>query len=156
MQLGGKVESGHHREFGRAFLEIDKDSKLFDGLWSKGSRHQVWMSHGDRVTALPEGFEVVATSPNAPFAFIANEAQDYGVQFHPEVVHTPDGAKLIGNFVHNIAGLKGDWSMSPPIARRRSTISANRSATSASSAHSPAASIRSVAALLIHEASATS
>ncbi|MGO8656140.1 GMP synthase (glutamine-hydrolyzing), partial [Rhizobium ruizarguesonis] len=78
-----------------------------------GSRHQVWMSHGDRVTALPDGFEVVATSSNAPYAFIADEKRKYyGVQFHPEVVHTPDGAKLIGNFIHNIAGLKGDWSMS--------------------------------------------
>ena len=112
-QLGGKVESGHHREFGRAFLEVEKDCPLFEGLWSVGSRHQVWMSHGDRVTAIPEGFEVVATSANAPFAFIADEKRKYyAVQFHPEVVHTPDGAKLIANFVHKIAGIKGDWSMS--------------------------------------------
>ena len=113
MQLGGMVESGHHREFGRAFLEVDEDCVLFEGLWSKGSRHQVWMSHGDRVTKLPEGFEVVATSSNAPYAFIADEKRKYyGVQFHPEVVHTPDGAKLIANFIHNIAGIKGDWTMS--------------------------------------------
>ncbi|MDQ0318671.1 GMP synthase (glutamine-hydrolyzing) [Pararhizobium capsulatum DSM 1112] len=111
-QLGGKVEAGHHREFGRAFLEIDKECTLFEDVWPVGSRHQVWMSHGDRVTAIPEGFEVVATSSNAPFAFIANEKRRfYAVQFHPEVVHTPDGAKLLSNFVHKVAGLKGDWTM---------------------------------------------
>ncbi|MGO4842742.1 GMP synthase (glutamine-hydrolyzing), partial [Rhizobiaceae sp. 2RAB30] len=76
------------------------------------TRHQVWMSHGDRVTALPPGFRIVGTSANAPFAAIADEARKfYAVQFHPEVVHTPDGAKLLANFVHRIAGIKGDWSM---------------------------------------------
>src|SRR5690606_37336025 len=73
-QLGGKVEAGHHREFGRAFLEIEEDSTLFDGVWAKGTRHQVWMSHGDRVTGLPDGFRVIGTSPGAPFAAIADEA----------------------------------------------------------------------------------
>jgi GMP synthase (glutamine-hydrolysing) len=111
-QLGGKVEAGHHREFGRAFLDINDDCALFDGVWAKGTRHQVWMSHGDRVTAIPDGFRVVGTSTGAPFAAIADEARKfYAVQFHPEVVHTPDGAKLLSNFVHNIAGLKGDWTM---------------------------------------------
>ncbi len=111
-QLGGKIEGGLHREFGRAFLEVQKSSPLFDGIWAEGTRHQVWMSHGDRVTALPKGFEIIAASPGAPFAAIADEARRfYGVQFHPEVVHTPDGAKLISNFVHRIAGLKGDWTM---------------------------------------------
>ncbi len=111
-QLGGKVEAGHHREFGRAFLEIEDDCALFDGIWAKGTRHQVWMSHGDRVTALPPNFRIVGTSPGAPFAAIADEKRKfYAVQFHPEVVHTPDGAKLLRNFVHGIAGLKGDWSM---------------------------------------------
>ena len=111
-QLGGKVEAGHHREFGRAFLSIDKSSPLFDGFWSPGTRHQVWMSHGDRVTRLPDGFQVIATSENAPFAVVADERRHfYAVQFHPEVVHTPDGAKLISNFVHKIAGLKSDWTM---------------------------------------------
>lgn len=112
-QLGGKVESGHHREFGRAFLDIQEECALFDGVWAKGTRHQVWMSHGDRVVSIPEGFKVVGTSTGAPFAAIADEARKYyAVQFHPEVVHTPDGAKLLQNFVHRIAGIEGDWSMS--------------------------------------------
>ncbi len=111
-QLGGRIEGGLHREFGRAFLEVKRASPLFDGVWAEGTRHQVWMSHGDRVTALPPGFESVAVSPGAPFAAIADEARRfYGVQFHPEVVHTPDGAKLIANFVHRISGLPGDWTM---------------------------------------------
>ena len=111
-QLGGKVESGHDREFGRAFLTVEQDSELFKGVWEKGSQHQVWMSHGDRVTALPEGFKVIGTSKGAPYAAIADEKRRfYAVQFHPEVVHTLDGAKLLQNFVHNIASIKGDWSM---------------------------------------------
>ena len=111
-QLGGKVEGGHHREFGRAFLEIEGDCALFEGVWAKGTRHQVWMSHGDRVTAIPPGFKVVGTSTGAPYAAIADEARKfYAVQFHPEVVHTPDGARLLRNFVLEIAGLKADWTM---------------------------------------------
>ncbi|WP_374788549.1 glutamine-hydrolyzing GMP synthase [Brucella oryzae] len=111
-QLGGKVESGHDREFGRAFLDVQEDSPLFEGIWAKGTRHQVWMSHGDRVTSLPDGFTIVGTSPNAPFAAIADEKRKYyGVQFHPEVVHTPDGAKLLQNFVHRIVGVKPGWTM---------------------------------------------
>ncbi|MFD1790472.1 glutamine-hydrolyzing GMP synthase [Ochrobactrum teleogrylli] len=111
-QLGGNVESGHDREFGRAFLDVQEDSPLFAGIWAKGTRHQVWMSHGDRVTALPDGFTIIGTSPNAPFAAIADEKRKYyGVQFHPEVVHTPDGAKLLQNFVHRIVGVKPGWTM---------------------------------------------
>lgn len=112
IQLGGNVEGGHHREFGRANLDIVTTSPLFDGVWQTGEKHQVWMSHGDRVTKLPDGFAVIGTSANAPFAAVADEARRfYAVQFHPEVVHTPDGAKLIANFVHRIAGLKSDWTM---------------------------------------------
>ena len=111
-ELGGSVEGGHHREFGRAEVEIKASTRLFDGVWQPGDRKQVWMSHGDRVTKLPAGFSVVATSENAPFAAIADESRGYyGVQFHPEVVHTPDGAKLLRNFALNIAGAKGDWTM---------------------------------------------
>jgi GMP synthase (glutamine-hydrolysing) len=111
-QLGGQVEGGHHREFGRAELEVKKDSALFNGVWKPGDRKQVWMSHGDRVTRLPSGFEVIATSENAPFAAIADETRKYyGVQFHPEVMHTPDGAKLLRNFALNIVGCDGNWTM---------------------------------------------
>ncbi len=99
-QLGGKVEASDHREFGRAFLKVTSHCPLFDGVWGEGESHQVWMSHGDRVVALPEGFHVVGTSEGAPFAAICNEQrQVYGLQFHPEVVHTPDGARLYRNFV---------------------------------------------------------
>ncbi|WP_108817489.1 glutamine-hydrolyzing GMP synthase [Pseudovibrio sp. Alg231-02] len=113
VQNGGKAEGSDHREFGRAFLEIKGKSPLFDEVWDEiGSKHQVWMSHGDRVVELPEGFEAIATSEGAPFAAYANEAKkQYGVMFHPEVVHTPDGAKLIENFTHKIAGCSGDWTM---------------------------------------------
>jgi GMP synthase (glutamine-hydrolysing) len=111
-QLGGAVESGHHREFGRAELSVGAASPLLEGVWEKGSAHPVWMSHGDRITRLPEGFKTIAVSPNAPHALIADERRRYyGLMFHPEVVHTPDGAKLISNFVHKVAGLKSDWTM---------------------------------------------
>jgi len=111
-QLGGGVEGGHDREFGRAEIEIKSANGLFDGVWAPGETHTVWMSHGDRVTALPDGFEVVAVSKGAPFAAIANEERRmYAVQFHPEVVHTPDGGRLLSNFVHRVAGIAGDWSM---------------------------------------------
>ncbi len=111
-QLGGAVEGGHHREFGNADIEIHKQSPLFDGIWEVGKKYTVWMSHGDRVTRLPEGFEVVATSPNAPCAIAVDEERKlYTTMFHPEVVHTPDGAKLLANFVHGIAKIEGDWTM---------------------------------------------
>ena len=111
-QLGGKVESGHHREFGRAEIAVQKDSPLFAGLAAPGEAEPVWMSHGDRVTAIPPGFEVIATSEGAPFAAIGDEARKiYGVQFHPEVMHTPRGATILKNFTHRIAGLTGDWTM---------------------------------------------
>src|SRR6267142_6513864 len=111
-QLGGEVEGGHHREFGRAEVEVTEDCALFDGVWRKGERYPVWMSHGDRVTRLPDGFRPVAMSPNAPIAAIADDARKfYATQFHLEVVHTPHGAALLRNFVRNIAGCKGDWTM---------------------------------------------
>src|SRR3954464_6598770 len=111
-QLGGTVEGGHHREFGRAEVEVKEDSALFDGVWKKGEKYPVWMSHGDRVTKLPQGFRAIATSPNAPIAVIADEKRKfYAAQFHLEVVHTPHGAALIRNFVRKIAGASGDWTM---------------------------------------------
>jgi GMP synthase (glutamine-hydrolysing) len=123
-QLGGEVEQSDEREFGRAFLNITSPSPLFDGVGAVGEPIQVWMSHGDRVNKLPEGFEIIGSSENAPFAAIANEArQIYGVQFHPEVVHTPQGAKILSNFTHKIAGCSGDWTMA---AFRDSAIAAIR------------------------------
>ena len=151
-QLGGKVEGGHHREFGRAFLEIEQDSPLFDGIWAHGTRHQVWMSHGDRVTSIPEGFKVIGTSSGAPFAAIADETRRYyGVQFHPEVVHTPDGARLLANFVHGIAGLKTGWTMA---AYREQAIEAIRRQVGGGKVICALSGgvDSSVAALLIHEA----
>jgi GMP synthase (glutamine-hydrolysing) len=111
-QLGGVVEGGHHREFGRAEIEISKSSPLTEGVWEVGQRYPVWMSHGDRVTKLPTGFAAIATSPNAPIAMIADEARKfYATQFHLEVVHTPHGAAILRNFVRKIAGCTGDWTM---------------------------------------------
>jgi GMP synthase (glutamine-hydrolysing) len=111
-QLGGTVEGGHHREFGRAEIEVTKASPLTDGIWDVGQRYPVWMSHGDRVTKLPAGFTAIATSANAPIAMIADEArQFYATQFHLEVVHTPHGAAILRNFVREIAGCTGDWTM---------------------------------------------
>jgi GMP synthase (glutamine-hydrolysing) len=111
-QLGGKVEGSDLREFGRAFVEVKDASKLTEGLWNEGERHQVWMSHGDRVVSLPPGFRVVAQSEGAPFAVIADDARRfYGIQFHPEVMHTPDGGRLLANFARQVAGLHGEWTM---------------------------------------------
>src|SRR2546427_8183198 len=111
-QLGGTVEGGHNREFGGAEVPVTEDSQLFEGMWRKGERYPVWMSHGDRVTVLPAGFRVVGTSPNAPIASIADEQRMfYATQFHLEVVHTPHGAALLRNFVRNICDCRGDWTM---------------------------------------------
>lgn len=111
-QLGGKVEKGAGGEFGRAYVDVIEDSKILQGVWEKGAHEQVWMSHGDHVSALPAGFKIVGKSEGAPFAFIADtDRRFYGVQFHPEVVHTPHGAELFRNFTHNICECAGDWTM---------------------------------------------
>ncbi|MBS7542977.1 glutamine-hydrolyzing GMP synthase [Ancylobacter oerskovii] len=151
-QLGGVVEGGHAAEFGRADVEIRAASPLFDGVWEVGKRYPVWMSHGDRVTQLPEGFSVIATSENAPFAIAADEGrQYYTTMFHPEVVHTPDGGKLLANFVHNIVGLKSDWTMKAfreeAIKRIREQVGTEKVICGLSGGVDS-----SVAAVLIHEA----
>jgi GMP synthase (glutamine-hydrolysing) len=111
-QLGGEVHGSDHREFGRATLEIKEPAAIFDGVWKPGDTDQVWMSHGDRVVKLPQGFRVVAVSDGAPYAAIANEDRKYyAVQFHPEVVHTPRGAALIRNFVLKVCGCQSGWTM---------------------------------------------
>ncbi len=111
-ELGGRVALSEHQEFGRAFVDILDDCLLFDGLWPKGERAQVWMSHGDKVDALPAGFRSVAASEAAPFAAIADDSRRfYGALFHPEVAHTPQGAELLRNFTHKVAGCRGDWTM---------------------------------------------
>jgi len=151
-QLGGVVESGHAAEFGRADVEILAPSALFEGVWEMGGRYPVWMSHGDRVTQLPDGFSVKATSENAPFAVATDEARRfYTVMFHPEVVHTPDGSKLIHNFVREIAGLRGDWTMAAfreeAVARIRAQVGTSKVICGLSGGVDS-----SVAAVLIHEA----
>ncbi len=152
VQLGGVVEGGHAREFGRADVEIKKSSPLFEGVWEVGGKYPVWMSHGDRVTKLPEGFDVVGVSENAPFAIAVNEKRRfYSTMFHPEVAHTPDGAKLLRNFTHKIAGLRGDWSMrafkDEAIARIRAQVGDGTVICGLSGGVDS-----SVAAVLIHEA----
>ncbi len=151
-QLGGTVELGDSGEFGRAFIEIDDGCELFDGLWSEGETHQVWMSHGDKVTALAPGFRPVAASAGAPFAVIADDTRRYyAMQFHPEVVHTPDGAKLIANFARHVCGLTGDWTMAEfraaKIAEIRAQVGDKRVICGLSGGVDSA-----VAAVLIHEA----
>ncbi len=151
-QLGGSVTAHGTGEFGRAFIEVSERSALFDGLWKEGERHQVWMSHGDTVDALPPGFRSVAQSEGAPFAVSADEARRfYGVQFHPEVVHTPDGGKLIANFARHVCGLAGDWSMAEfraaKIAEIRAQVGSGRVICGLSGGVDSA-----VAAVLIHEA----
>jgi GMP synthase (glutamine-hydrolysing) len=151
-QLGGRVEASEEREFGRADIKLVEDSPLFAGFGPIGHEERVWMSHGDRVAALPEGFKVIATSGNAPYAAIADETRKfYGVQFHPEVVHTPRGAALLRNFTHTIAGLTGDWSMAnfkdEAIAKIREQVGDKRVLCGLSGGVDS-----SVAAVLLHEA----
>jgi GMP synthase (glutamine-hydrolysing) len=151
-QLGGAVERSDQQEFGRAEVEVTEDCALFQGVWAKGAREQVWMSHGDRVNRLPDGFRVVATSEGAPFAVIADDARRYyGTMFHPEVMHTPHGGELLRNFTHGVCGCAGDWTMAAfkdqAIARIRAQVGDGRVICGLSGGVDS-----SVAAVLIHEA----
>ncbi|MGG5819824.1 glutamine-hydrolyzing GMP synthase [Falsiroseomonas sp. HW251] len=151
-QLGGTVEGGHAREFGRAFIDVTGDCAITQGVWARGAREQVWMSHGDRITELPPGFRVVASSEGAPFALIADDARHYyGTMFHPEVVHTPHGAQLLKNFTHLVCGCTGDWTMgafrAEMVAKIRAQVGSGRVVCGLSGGVDS-----SVAAVLIHEA----
>jgi GMP synthase (glutamine-hydrolysing) len=151
-QLGGQVESSDHHEFGRAFVGVTDECDLLDGVWAKGDREQVWMSHGDRVTKLPPGFRVVGVSDGAPFAIVADDARKYyGLMFHPEVVHTPQGGKLLESFARRIAGCSGTWTMAAfreqAIERIRRQVAKGRVICGLSGGVDSA-----VAAVLIHEA----
>ncbi len=152
VQLGGMVESGGVREFGRAYAEIIEECPLFAGVWEKGGREQVWMSHGDALTRLPPGFRTVAVTADAPIAVIADEGRRfYGTLFHPEVVHTPHGAALLGNFARAVAGCRADWTMAHfravEIERIRARVAGGRVICGLSGGVDS-----SVAAVLIHEA----
>ncbi len=151
-QLGGDVKGAEIREFGRAYVDVVADCSLFEGTWSQGAREQVWMSHGDHISAPPPGFRTVATSEGAPFAMIADdERRFYGLMFHPEVVHTPHGAALLRNFTHKVCGLSGDWTMAgfraAEIAKIRAQVGTGKVICGLSGGVDS-----SVAAALIHEA----
>ncbi len=151
-QLGGDVEPSEHQEFGRAFVDVTADCALLDGVWRKGGREPVWMSHGDRVTKLPAGFAATASSEGAPYAIVADEARRfYGVQFHPEVAHTPCGGRLLRNFVLHVAGCRGSWTMQEfraiEIDRIRAQVKDGRVICGLSGGVDS-----SVAAMLVHEA----
>lgn len=151
-ELGGVVEPGTTREFGRAEIEIVRESPLLEGLGGAGHTETVWMSHGDKVTALPTGFETIAVSEGSPYAVIADEGRRfYGIQFHPEVAHTPRGALILRNFTHRIAGCHGDWTMASfrqeEVARIRAQVGQGKVICGLSGGVDS-----SVAAVLIHEA----
>ncbi|MDC0146181.1 glutamine-hydrolyzing GMP synthase [Amylibacter sp.] len=151
-QLGGKVETGHGTaEFGRAYVSQNSNQlNILEG-WFESGDEQVWMSHGDHVSQIADGFEVYGTSPNAPFAITADTNRNfYAVQFHPEVHHTPNGAKIYENFI-KIAGFTGDWTMGvyreQAIASIRETVGDNQVICGLSGGVDS-----SVAAVLLHEA----
>ncbi len=150
--LGGEVERGEKREYGRAFLVILEDAPLWRGFVKKGRRKCVWMSHGDRVVKLPRGFVILAKSHNSPIAAMGDLQKGfYGVQFHPEVIHTPRGKQLIRNFLFNICPCHASWSMTSfiaeTIAKLKQTIGSHRVVCALSGGVDS-----SVTALLVHKA----
>ena len=151
-QLGGRTETAAEREFGRAQIDIVESCNIFTEIWKPGQKAHVWMSHGDRVTEMPQGFKVVASSAAAPFAVIADEQRGfYGFQFHPEVIHTVNGADLLKAFSLKVAKCSGNWSMSSfrnrAIENIRSQVGTGRVISGLSGGVDS-----SVAAILIHQA----
>lgn len=151
-KLGGKVEAGGREEYGPAALEIRRVPAFCEPFWEAGNSYPVWMSHGDHVSRLPDGFSCFGRSSQAPFAFIGDEARRImALQFHPEVAHTPDGSAFIHGFLHQFAGLSGDWSMSEfreeALADIRRKVGSKRVICALSGGVDS-----SVAAVLIHEA----
>jgi GMP synthase (glutamine-hydrolysing) len=121
--LGGVVAPSSEREYGRANLKVRDGSPLFAGIDGEGKSTVVWMSHGDRVERLPDGFTPVAETDNSPFAAIADEERRiYGVQFHPEVAHTERGVEILRNFLLNICGFPGNWSVESFVERETARI----------------------------------
>ena len=149
--LGGRIEAADDREYGRATLKIERDDPLFEGLSRDGER-TVWMSHGDRVLELPAGMSVIASSGGSPFAAVRSDrAPIWGVQFHPEVVHTEGGTEILENFVHGICGCAPSWTMASfvekAIAGIRAQVGAGRALCGLSGGVDS-----SVAATLVHRA----
>ncbi len=109
LELGGRVDQAAHREYGPATIDVRPNAEIFEGL---PSRLDVWMSHGDRVEALPPGFEPIASTASSPFAAVEDRRRRFfAVQFHPEVVHTPKGSEILRNFAYRVCGCSGSWSM---------------------------------------------
>jgi GMP synthase (glutamine-hydrolysing) len=156
-QLGGRVEAGKVREFGYAEVRARGHTKLLEGIEDRRNAEghgllKVWMSHGDKVAELPPGFRLMASNEACPIAGMADEARRfYGVQFHPEVTHTPQGTKLLGRFVRDICGCAGDWNMpdyvTEAVARVREQVGAEEVILGLSGGVDS-----SVAAALIHRA----
>ena len=150
-RLGGRIESADDREYGRARLKIERPDPLFEGL-AADAEHVVWMSHGDRVLGLPEGMRVIASSGGSPFAAVRSERSPFwGVQFHPEVVHTEGGTRILENFVHRICGCAPSWTMASfaeqAIASIRAQVGSGRAVCGLSGGVDS-----SVAAALVHRA----
>ena len=150
--LGGKVEKSDHREYGAATLTIDDPNGPL-ARFSKGEKLDVWMSHGDRITALPEGFRAIGTSENSPFAAVACEAKNiYGVQFHPEVVHTKRGSDILGSFLFDVAKIPPTWVPSAFVEEAIETIKKQVPGTDRAVCGLSGGVDSAVAAVLVHRA----